>query len=277
MCINPRQYVKKLPDGSSKIIEFPCGKCSQCVSAKHSQFAMEAALEARVAKSVHLVTLTYRNDSVPIMVRRVYTEEGREYLQERYFLHGKAHQNAVRACQIKMDGSKGLGCTSVKLGTYDAPNLDTFNSFYATPSLHREDVRLFLKKCRIQFERQYGRKMDFRYALFGEYGDATNRPHYHGLFYDLDNEEAAFLRDRWSRDFGFCSFDSLPVFNGDGSPARIKAANYVSKYIAKNHKYEAIDRALVEAPRRFCSRGFGTKCLTTSDIQTFKNFTDAKI
>lgn len=246
---------------------------------KHSRFAFDAALEAKHAKSVYMVTLTYSNATVPIMVRRVYVENGDEYLQESHWINKNTafHRNAVRVCSINMDGSKILGFRTVNLHTSPNPTDIGFNFLYATPSLRREDVRLFLKKCRVQYERDFGDKMTGRYVFFGEYGDLTKRPHYHGLLFDFSDRAIQYLRSRWEKEYGFCEFRELPYFNSDGSPARIKAANYVSKYIAKSHKYYAVEKNLVEAPRRFCSRGFGTKCLSASEVQSFKNFTNAKI
>ena len=67
MCVSPITLKKKRPDGSFSFVQVPCGKCHECVSKKHSAFALEAVLEARAASSMYFVTLTYRNDTVPII------------------------------------------------------------------------------------------------------------------------------------------------------------------------------------------------------------------
>lgn len=257
-------------------IEFGCGKCSECVSKKHSAFALEASLEARRANSLHMVTLTYNNDSVPIMVSFKVYRSGVKYEENNYFISkGSAYRSVAGRClAVNMDGSKSMSYRSfVKHGGSDSD----FSVVTYTPSLCRENVRLWLKKCRVMYKRLYGVDMPGRYAFFGEYGDQTNRPHYHGLLYDFPDNAIQLLKKEWEKSFGFSLFESIPAFNSDGSPARVKVANYVSKYIAKDHKYKAVEQNLVEAPRRFCSRGFGTKCLTAQDINNFKNFTNAKI
>lgn len=278
MCINPTITYKKCRDGSFRRVEFGCGKCSECVSKKHSAFALEASLEARRAKSLHMVTLTYNNGSVPIMCVRRITREGVTHSDDSYFIDKgtRYHSVASRFLECKMDGSKALDCRSLVLSTERVDDSNYFE-LLATPSLRREDVRLWIKKCRVMYKRSYGVDMPGRYAFFGEYGDQTNRPHYHGLLYDFPDNAIQLLKTEWEKSFGFTLFEVVPSLNPDGSPARVKVANYVSKYIAKDHKYRAVEDKLVEAPRRFCSRGFGTKCLTAQEINSFKNFINAKI
>lgn len=50
--------------------------------------------------------------------------------------------------------------------------------------LEKEHVQLFLKRLRISLDRKYGKKIRFYYV--GEYGDRTNRPHYHILLFGHD-------------------------------------------------------------------------------------------
>lgn len=47
-------------------------------------------------------------------------------------------------------------------------------------TLNKRDVQLFLKRLRKRFEPR-----EIRYYLCGEYGDTTNRPHYHAIIYGL--------------------------------------------------------------------------------------------
>lgn len=278
MCINPTITFKKSRDGSLKRVEYSCGKCAECVSKKHSAFALEASLEARRAKSMHMVTLTYNNESVPIMACSKIYRSGVLYEKTNYFLAKDSAYRRVggRCLAVNMDGSKSMSCRSY-VTKFDRLYDADFREVSYTPSLRREDVRLLIKKCRIMYKRLYGVDMPGRYAFFGEYGDQTNRPHYHGLLYDFPDNAIQLLKKEWEKSYGFTLFEAVPALNPDGSPARVKVANYVSKYIAKDHKYQAVIDSLVEAPRRFCSRGFGTKCLTAQEIRSFKNFTNAKI
>lgn len=278
MCVSPITLRKKRPDGFFNEYQVPCGKCEECVSKKHSAFALECVLEARAASSMYFVTLTYRNDTVPIMGRRVFCNNDSFELQESWFedLHSSKRKLCFRLSKTKMDGSKSLEpFTYVEDLGYCTET--AWNEVSYTPSLHREDVRKWLKRCRVRYERESDVKLDFRYVFFGEYGDQTFRPHYHGLLLNLTSDQARFLEESWSKEFGFCKFLNVPAYNPDGSPARVKVAKYVSKYISKNHYYPAIGERLVEAPRRFSSLGFGKNCLSVSDINSLKSFIYAKI
>lgn len=51
-------------------------------------------------------------------------------------------------------------------------------------SLKAEDLTNFIKRLRIEFERKRNHK-GIRYMACGEYGDKGQRPHYHGIFFNL--------------------------------------------------------------------------------------------
>lgn len=278
MCISPIQLKKKKSDGSFSVFTVPCGKCDECRSKAQSAFALECVLEARAASSMYFVTLTYDNDHVPIMGRRVFFDSVCSQPQEMWFedLSSKKRALCVKMSSLNMDGSKKLhSLTYVEDCGYCSDT--AWNEVYYTPSLRREDVRLWIKRCRVDYERKFGEKLNLRYVFFGEYGDLTLRPHYHGLLLNLSSSQAQYFQAEWKKSFGFCDFRFIPVLNSDGSSARVKVGKYISKYIRKNHYYSAIEQMLVEAPRKFSSLGFGTKCLSSSEVESLKNFIYAKI
>lgn len=279
MCTSPIEITRKQPNGQVSIYKVPCGKCAECVSKKHSAFALESVLEARAATSMYFFTLTYNNDSVPIMVRRAVIDEGIFVPQESYWLESgsKYRAMALRCSSPDMTGRLRPVKPLSYVVKYNHPSDSSFSEVYYTPSLRREDVRLWFKRCRVEYQRAFNEDLNFRYAFFGEYGEQTHRPHYHGIVYNLTPKQVEFLKNDWLKRYGFVSFVFVPAFNTDGSPARVKVANYVSKYICKDELYWPIKYGLVERPRRCCSRGFGTKCLTSAQVSQLKNFTNAKI
>lgn len=278
MCVNPITLKKKNVDGSFREVFVPCGKCEECLSKKHSAFALEAVLEARAASSMWFVTLTYRNGTVPVMGRRVFFDNDCTELQECWFesLSSAKRKLVEKISRVDMSGSRALNSFSYveNLGFCTET---AWNEVFYTPSLRREDVRKWLKRCRVAWKRLHGEDLNLRYVFFGEYGDSTYRPHYHGLLLNLSKVQADFMASEWNRTFGFTLFTEVPAFNPDGSPARVKVANYVSKYISKGNHYKPVELGLAEVPRRFSSLGFGKVCLSEKDILSLKNFIYAKI
>lgn len=242
--------------GKSKIDIVPCGRCHECISKKQNEFAALACLEAKRSTSMWFFTFTYANSSVPIMVNWL-----GDCLELNQSFLTKAGRLNVLSKMGDMTGKKPL-------------ELYKDGAFTYVPSLKREDVRLFLKRVRVAYQRKFGKLLDFKYAGFGEYGDRTNRPHYHFLFYNLDKVQAAFLKDAWANDFGFCDCVEVPVLNKDGSPARVKVTKYVAKYLGKPKKdFGPLLNGLCEVPRRISSRNFGVGVCESQ----LKSFTYAKI
>lgn len=239
MCVSPLMIERRYA-GMSKIDIVPCGRCHECISKKQNEFAALACLEAQRSTSMWFFTFTYSNSSVPVMCN--WLGDRLELFQD---FVADSSRSKVLPLMGDMTGKKPL-------------ELYKDGAFTYVPSLRREDVRLFLKRCRVAYERKFGKKIDFKYAGFGEYGDRTNRPHYHFLFYNLDKEQAAFLKDAWASQFGFCDACEIPFLNRDGSPARVKVTKYVAKYLGKPKKdFEPLLKGLCESPRRISSKSFG--------------------
>ena len=242
--------------GKSKIDIVPCGRCHECISKKQNEFAALACLEAKRSRSMWFFTFTYANSSVPIMVN--WFDDSQELHQD--FI-AESVRSSVLPKMGDMTGKKPL-------------QMYSDDSFTYVPSLRREDVRLFLKRTRVAYQRKFGELFDFKYAGFGEYGSRTNRPHYHFLFYNLDFSQAAFIKDAWCSRFGFCYSCEIPLVNRDGSPARVKVTKYVAKYLGKpKNDFFPLLKGLCESPRRISSRNFGVGVCENQ----LKSFTYAKI
>lgn len=256
-CENPISIPVKNPLQKTKgeTILVPCGKCPLCLRRKQREFAALAVLEASRSRSMHYLTLTYRNDCAPIAVSSSYGET----VNFRFVDDPQEH--AERVAQIlNLDRS---------LGHY------VVGEDEVTPSLRREDVRLWIKSARVAWKRLGKEVPNFVYAAFGEYGSTTFRPHYHLILLNSTREFTNFLCFRWNRDYGFTDFRDIPRVNKDGSNGFLKVAQYISKYIAKPKEvFPFLVDGVAEMPRRFASKGFG---LNTIPIDSLKNFTYAKI
>jgi len=231
MCTRPITITKTSPFGI-KQYTVPCGKCPECISKKRSELAALSVHQASVSGSLHFFTLTYRNERCPIA-------------------HFDNYESRVVAFSRDCSGwlIDGEFC--------NFPLIDLHTHLVNTPSLCREDVKKWLKKFRTRWSRLNSSKLDFKYCVFGEYGDRRGRPHYHGLFYGLTSEQAEFAASIWKEDNGFVFV--APAGNRKLSLDEISAvSNYVSKYISKGVCFRFANiLPFVEAPRRQSSINFG--------------------
>lgn len=215
MCTHPLQINRSDVNGHVRTDVVPCGKCAECICRKQADFSALATLEAKRSQKVHFVTLTYDNVHVPIM----YSDK-RFNLVKMVNHDDHAHHSLVQLC------ASSNGCLI-------ASQIDGAD---VCPSLNREDFRLFLKRCRTAYNRQFGYNFSLRIAGFGEYGGKTFRPHYHFLFYDAESSVVNFIASRWREEFGFADVKFVNSVNKDGSPGFVKVSKYISKYIAKPKK-----------------------------------------
>lgn len=132
-------------------------------------------------------------------------------------------------------------------------------SYFArvTPSSNREDVRLWIKQFRTDYERKHGYKCDFSYACCVEYGPRTCRPHYHICILGISRADAEDLLSRWN--FGKQKdLKMVNRVNGDGSDGFKLASQYIGKYITKGRfECPSVKDCNAEKPRLLQSIGLG--------------------
>lgn len=114
-------------------------------------------------------------------------------------------------------------------------------------TLHKRDVQLFLKRLRKERAGLGGGKI--RFFAVGEYGDETQRPHYHLLLFGED-----FRNDRvsWPTEDGRQAFRSATLAklwkygHHDIRPLTIETINYCARYVVKKFKSAEEKRASLE-------------------------------
>lgn len=92
----------------------------------------------------------------------------------------------------------------------------TYNDECLPPELQRRDAQLWIKSLRKAVE-----PLKIRYLIVGEYGDKTNRPHYHALIFGLGKRYAQLFAETWGK--GFC-------YTGEVTP---ESCAYVARYTLK--------------------------------------------
>lgn len=112
----------------------------------------------------------------------------------------------------------------------------TYNDAHLpSDGVNYRDIQLFLKRLRINLQRNYGFTGKLTFAVGSEYGSRTHRPHYHLLLWGLPRDRQSglwhfynvkeLIRDSWQQ--GFVYLEQCSNSN---------AAFYVGKYMSKNDK-----------------------------------------
>lgn len=145
--------------------------------------------------------------------------------------------------------------------TYQDNYLPINDKGYVT--LKKEHVQKFIKNMRRQME-YHNDVTPFKILYCGEYGDSTDRPHYHIAFFGLtDSQVIKYTRKLWK--YGFCDVGVL-VAGG---------INYITKYITKSIPQKQIKQLRenlgVESPFIHHSIGIGKQWIIDHMEEIAKN------
>lgn len=245
----------------------PCGKCVNCLKNRQALSSIRCQEEAEKRGSMTFVTLTYDDNHLPLAqsLWRIHKGTGiRERVSYPEIIYNHRSMDHSDIAQLVIDSLKEVPSSSIPR-YFDFPldslcQVDPEYDYFArvTPSVCREDARLWLKNGRVAYLREFGHSFpDFSYQLVSEYGKRSCRPHYHLLFFGLPLKDVYWLCKRWT--YGYFQYKEVPRFNPDGSDAFSKASKYVSKYMNKG-KFECdcVKDGCAERPRVCQSKGLGS-------------------
>lgn len=119
-------------------------------------------------------------------------------------------------------------------------------------TLCRKDVMMWKHTFEKYYKRK-GKKLDYGFLICGEYGTRTQRPHYHGMFFGLEQDVVNDIMWRWREKYGFVVFKFIPPLMSDIE----KVARYCSKYICKDENWNNLPNDKCEKPRKMTSKFFG--------------------
>ena len=120
----------------------------------------------------------------------------------------------------------------------------TYNDNYLpdNASLRKADLQKFFKRLR---KRLGERKI--RYFACGEYGDQTQRPHYHAIIFglSLSKDDKQMVVDSWS----FCDWSNRSIYDNSFGMAEPDSISYVAQYIDKKYSGDLAEEEYVKKNR----------------------------
>lgn len=239
-----------------------CGKCVECMRNRQNDLAVRCAREAELRGSMQFLTLTYRDDALPfsMCLERVVKDTGECEIIESCKVITR-QQNEVVSPDLPVSVLEALIKLDNKKYRYLYRDLYEDEQFLyravLTPSLNPRDLRLWLKSCRVKYEREFHVKLPkFTYVACGELGATTHRPHYHIAFFGLSYQQVSWMASLWS--YGYTYLKCVNAVNPDGSSGFEIASRYIGKYISKgNFEAESIRLGYSYKPRLMSSKGLG--------------------
>lgn len=247
----------------------PCGKCSECLSRRQSDLSARCAHEAWNKGSMIFVTLTYQDRFLPLSlsIERVDKCTGETDYPYKSVLMDRPK---VCKCSIKWPPTYGfqefhIHTLKSRLLTRNALSVselyeddDFVYRYVVARSVCNDDVRKWLMRCRVQFERKTGLPLpeSWSYVRVSEYGNKRGRPHYHLAFFGLDKSVVDFFVSLWS--YGFTYVQKVNAVNSDGSSGFNAASKYIGKYMSKgDFEIENVKDGFARKGRLCASKFFG--------------------
>lgn len=264
------------------IVPVPCGKCINCLKNRQNALVSRCLAESEKRGSFVFLTLTYDEEHLPFAqsLWRIDRETGLYELVDKgeiilsarseRLTEDREHFYRNFSDKVRRDFRLAkLNWTDRDKPIYLESAIEGFSVMddrydyvsRITPSVCREDVRLWLKRARVAFEREHGYKLsDFSYVCVSEYGPNTCRPHYHLAFFGLTFNEAQWLTDSWT--YGYKMLKVVNRVNPDGTDGFQIASRYIGKYMTKGKfDCESVLNGCAEKPRLCQSKGIGVSLI----------------
>lgn len=249
---------KRLIPDLMDYVPVPCGHCINCLRNKQNAMVSRCLEESDKRGTFSFVTLTYRDDTLPISqsLWRASVDTGEIQLVSPGEIVSSFEDN------LFLDRSRVLSLVASSVPRYFDRYIDGFNDgeyvYFSrlTPSLNVRDVRLWLKRCRVSYEREFKKHLVFTYVIVGEMGPRTCRPHYHLAFFGLKPDEVRYFADRWN--LGYTDVKNVNSVNPDGTDGFAIASRYIGKYMSKGKfDCQSVKDKSALKPRVCQSKGIG--------------------
>lgn len=230
-CFANGDYSKVLPN-----IPVPCGQCAECLRKRQSSLVVRVDRESKEYPLAYFVTLTYNEATCPVSrsLCRVDKSSGELSFDSLPAIIDRKSDNEQYLFARGQLNELPLDSNSPRHFFYDLGETSEalFKVCYSD-SVCPSDVQKLFKRFRRWYDYRYHTNLDFRYTICSEYGEHTNRPHYHCLLLFKDNIDnvyplASVFASLWN--FGHVKVDKVSF----GTVANV--SRYVSKYMYKPRK-----------------------------------------
>ena len=279
MCTSPLKIRNRSKDPlANPYIFVPCGKCLACQKSKSDGIEYRAIKEYDWCMShggrAYMITFTYDDAHLPrARAFKATNKVGNKFVGIDY-----GQYNSLRSLKEQYP----------ELSDIKLPYPE-YKDFYCH---NKRDIQLFNKKLRARLK-YYGYDVTMSYFIASEYGSdryytdskgkhrkATERPHYHGIYYLYPNGSSNIPSELTFLNFAFdcwrmCSsknFKNLLIDNKITS-----AIGYVAKYVVKTESYQCFGKRIFDVPCTFALfNGDDLELVEESQIAPFtlisKNF-----
>lgn len=249
MCTNNHLIYTK----HHKPLVVPCGKCEACRQAKANRYSSLIKSEC-VGDGVHetlFVTLTYSNRYVPYIKKSeilanipLGADDDLHPNNVNIYRH-----NSVRSVRVGFGKYAPKLYISDKIGEAYFPSLSEryvkalrgyktvhYSSHGKIERFHDDkvsvlwfpDIQNFFKRLKINYERDFGKRLEMSYFYTGEIGPDTQRPHFHALI-RIKKEDESNVRFSIYKSWKFHDWQLLERSSGG---KLIQIAVDCSKYVA---------------------------------------------
>lgn len=236
----------------------PCGKCIACVRSRQDNFACRIRAEADSKGSMALITLTYRDDSLPLVstLWRVSKDTGEmERLTDPEFVCYSRKEDFYSYRDEMKDVRASSSPRFIDTLFFEDDEYRYISRI--TPSVCRKDVQLWIKSFRNYLKKE-NISIDWSYAICSEYGPRTCRPHYHVCAFGLSCELVEHFSRLWL--YGFVDVRIVERVNPDGADGFSKVADYVGKYVSKGvFECDSVRCGAASGTRMMTSKGLGSE------------------
>lgn len=237
-CLHPTNAYYTDLLGARRYYTRPCGHCIACLHNAQDAWQIRAVEETKAHPQFVYDTLTFSPPALPLTLVS-------DILDNNPFIEvSEASQRALRYYDKE--------CRYI-------------------PYVDRQIFRDWIRRGReLYAKHNHGKRPEWHYMLFMEYGPKTSRPHAHCLFWNISKADyKRYLGRPWTTRFGYTK---PTYFNGNSTQKdRECITRYISKYCSKG-VFESpwVTDGLLPKPCKLVSHGLGISYLDKPAFDWFR-------